>query len=205
MEINVLVERMQALIADGERRLLGIAGPPGSAKSTIARGLADAMGPRAAVVPMDGFHLANEELVRLGRRERKGAPDTFDVPGFKALLDRLREDGPEIIYAPRFDRPTETAVAGAIPIDPEARLVIVEGNYLLLDRPDWGDIRSRLDEAWFLQLSDETRRSRLLARRARAGDSADDARAWVDQVDEPNARIIAPTAARADVVIRLEG
>lgn len=202
--MNVLIDRLQALL-DGEgRKILGIAGPPGSAKSTIAQGLAQAMGSRAAVVPMDGFHLANEELDRLGRRDRKGAPDTFDVDGYRALLDRLRADGPETVYAPRFDRAIETAVAGAIPIGPEVRLVITEGNYLLLDAPGWADISERLDESWFVAMSDETRRKRLLARRARAGDDPDKAVAWIEGVDEPNARLIAPTASRADVLVRLD-
>lgn len=200
----MLIQRLQALLDQGGRRVLGIAGGPGSAKSTVAAALAQAMGPTAAVVGMDGFHLANEELVRLGRRDRKGAPDTFDVAGFRTLLDRLRADGPETVYAPRFDRSSETAVAGAIGIGPEVRLVITEGNYLLLDRPGWADLRERLDEAWFLELSDAARRERLLARRTRNGDSPAEALAWVERVDLPNARLVAPSAARADVLIRLD-
>lgn len=202
--MNILIERLQALMAKGGRQILGIVGPPGSAKSTIARGLAESMGRGAVVVPMDGFHLANEELVRLSRRDRKGAPDTFDIAGYRALLDRLREGGPEVVYAPRFDRETETAVAGAIPVGPDVRLVITEGNYLLLDTPGWADIRSRLDEAWFLDLGAEARQARLVARRVRHGDTADAAADWVRTVDEPNARLIAPSADRADVVIRLD-
>ncbi|MDO5500569.1 MAG: nucleoside/nucleotide kinase family protein [Propionibacteriaceae bacterium] len=202
--MNVLIERMQALLDRGGRRILGIAGGPGSAKSTVARGLAEAMGPRAVVVPMDGFHLANEELVRLGRRDRKGAPDTFDVAGYRAMLERLRAGGPEVVYAPRFDRAGEIAVAGAIPVGPEVRLVITEGNYLLLDTPGWSEVRDLLDETWFLDLSPQARRERLVARRTRGGESSADALAWVARVDEPNARLVAPTAERADVVIRLD-
>lgn len=202
--MNILIERLQALMARGGRQILGITGPPGSAKSTIAKGLAEAMGRSAVVVGMDGFHLANEELVRLGRRDRKGAPDTFDVAGYRSLLDRLREGGPEVAYAPRFDRESETAVAGAIPVGPEVRLVITEGNYLLLDTPGWAEIRERLDEAWFLDLGAKARRERLVARRVRHGDSPDAAAEWVRKVDEANARLIARSADRADVVIRLD-
>jgi pantothenate kinase len=98
---------------------LAIVGAPGSGKSTLADRLAQRLGEDAVVVPMDGFHLSDQELTRLGRRERKGAPDTFDVAGYISLLRRLREDQSTTVYAPEFNREAEMSVAGAIPIQPQ--------------------------------------------------------------------------------------
>ena len=119
--------RLNELLADGRRKLLGLVGPPGAGKSTLAAALQAEFATVAQVVPMDGFHLANVELERLGRRARKGAPDTFDSAGYAALLHRLRRQrADEIVYAPEFRRELEEPVAGAIAILPQARLVITE-------------------------------------------------------------------------------
>ena len=197
------------LVAPG-RRLIGLAGPPGVGKSTFAEALLQAWRTRrpdapAALVPMDGFHLAQAELERLGRAGRKGAPDTFDSAGFVALLRRLREPGPgETVYAPVFRREIEEPVAGALPVGPEVRLVITEGNYLLVDDVGaWGQVRPLLDEVWYLDVDDALRRDRLVRRHERFGRSAEAARAWVDGTDEPNARRIAATRGRADRVVPL--
>lgn len=191
--------RVQALLARGGRRLLGLAGAPGSGKSTLAQALLHAFPAQAVVVPMDGFHLANSELQRLGRRGRKGAPDTFDAAGYVALLQRLRQPGDgETVYAPEFRREIEEAVAGAIAVPPESTLVITEGNYLLLDQAPWTQVRALLDEAWFVEVDDELRRSRLVQRHERFGRTPEAARAWVQGTDEPNARLIEATRGRAD-------
>jgi len=198
--------RIDALLAGGQRRLLGLVGAPGSGKSTLAQALLQALPGRAQVVPMDGFHLANVELRRLGRADRKGAPDTFDGAGYVALLRRLREQREEeIVYAPEFRREIEEPIAGAIAVLPETRLVITEGNYLLLDEAPWARAASLLDEVWYVDVDDVLRRERLVRRHEQFGRSRAEAMSWVEQTDEPNARRIAATRVRAQHVIRLDG
>lgn len=184
------------------RYLLGVTGAPGAGKSTFAvteqRRLSEE-GMAAAVLPMDGFHLSQSELVRLGRRDRMGAPDTFDVDGFVATLERLRAPG--AVTAPGFDRDIEEAVADAIEIGADIRMVIVEGNYLLHDRDGWERVRPLLDRVVFLALDDTVRRERLIARHVAFGKSPVEAEAWVARSDDPNAALVAATAYRADEVL----
>jgi pantothenate kinase len=198
--------RLEDLLADGQRKLLGLAGPPGGGKSTLAQALLAALPGRAVVVPMDGFHLANTELARLGRAERKGAPDTFDSAGYVALLRRLKaQRAGEIVYAPEFRRGIEEAVAGAIAIEPRVPLVITEGNYLLLEVAHWARVREQLDEVWFVDAGDELRRDRLVQRHIRFGRTPQAAREWVARTDEPNARLVAASRHRADVQFHWDG
>ena len=180
------------------RRLIGIVGPPGVGKSTLAARLA-ATDPDAAVLPMDGFHLPQATLRELGRRERMGAPDTFDVEGFERVLRALRDDG-DPVTAPAFDRSIEEPVADAITIGPGIRTVYVEGNYLLV----WPGIAELLDETWYLELDDEVRRHRLLDRHVASGKTPEAAEAWMAAVDEPNARLIAASAARATRTVAVD-
>jgi pantothenate kinase len=195
--------RIEALIDGGRRRLLGLAGPPGGGKSTLAQALLEAFGPRAVVVPMDGFHLANTELARLGRAGRKGAPDTFDAQGYVALLRRLREQREgEVVYAPEFRREIEEAIAGAIAVPAAVPLVITEGNYLLMDGGAWGGVRAQLDEAWYVDTDEALRLERLVRRHEQFGRSPQAAREWVAGTDEPNARLIEATRGRADLQFR---
>ncbi|MET9571563.1 nucleoside/nucleotide kinase family protein [Streptomyces virginiae] len=197
-----LVARAAALAAQGGRRILGVAGPPGAGKSTLAARLAEALGPRTAVVvPMDGFHLAQAELHRLGRADRKGAPDTFDAAGYVSLLLRLRAPDGATVYAPAFDRSIEEPIAGSIPVPPDVPLVITEGNYLLHDAGDWAGVRPLLDETWYCAPDEETRVRRLVERHVRHGREPADARAWVARSDEANARLIARGRHRADLVV----
>ncbi len=195
-----LVERARRLTAGG-RRVLGIAGAPGSGKSTLAARLVTALAPAAVLVPMDGFHLASKELERLSRSERKGAPDTFDVAGYVALLRRVREPGLDPVYAPAFDRTLEEAVAGAIPIDPATPLVVTEGNYLLLDQGSWAAVHGLLDESWFLDVDEALRVERLVARHVQHGKARDAAELWVAGSDAANARLIHATRNSADLVV----
>ncbi|MFI6133984.1 nucleoside/nucleotide kinase family protein [Micromonospora sp. NPDC051141] len=198
-----LVARARTLAGDGPRQLLGIAGAPGVGKSTLAERIVAEVGPTARLVPMDGFHLAGSALQRLGRAARKGAPDTFDVNGFVATLRRLRRLEPTSVWAPEFRRDLEEPVAGAIEVPPEVRLVVTEGNYLLLRDDPWEEVRSLLHQAWFLDLDAELRLRRLTARHQAYGKSAEQARAWALGSDEENARLVAGTAGHADLVVRL--
>lgn len=183
--------------------LVGITGAPGAGKSTLAQWLAAAYG--AVVVPMDGFHLADDELRRRGLLAVKGAPATFDAEGYAALLRRLRGRTAtgETVLAPAFDRRTEQPVAGAIAVPPEAGLVVTEGNYLLLDEPRWQAVREQLDHVWLVRTDSTLRVERLVARHVRFGKSPAQARAWVERVDEPNAALVEAVADRADVVLDL--
>ncbi|MGW8063788.1 nucleoside/nucleotide kinase family protein [Streptomyces ziwulingensis] len=202
-----LVTRARALPKGGRRAILGIAGGPGAGKSTLAVSLVRELNgsgePWAAHVPMDGFHLADAELDRLGRRDRKGAPDTFDAAGYAALLRRLREEDEDDdpVYAPGFERVLEQPVAGAVPVPASARLVVTEGNYLLLETGAWARVRSRLDEVWFCELPEPERVRRLVARHERYGKSHEDAVAWALGTDQRNAGLVAATRGRADLVV----
>jgi pantothenate kinase len=193
-----LVARLQQL-ATGPRRLLGVVGPPGAGKSTLAALMAQTMGERAQAVPMDGYHLAQVELERLGRAQRKGAPDTFDAAGYATLLRRLRQQrADETVYAPDFRREIEEPVAGALPVFAHTPLVITEGNYLLLnDDPAWLPVADLLDEVWYLQVDADLRLARLTARHVQFGRTREQALAWIAQTDEPNARRIEASAHRA--------
>jgi pantothenate kinase len=195
-----LLERAEALVARGGRSLLGIVGAPASGKTTLAWGLANALGNRATVVGMDGFHLAQVELRRLGRTERKGAPDTFDAHGYVNLLSRIRA-GRETVYAPEFRREIEEPIAGAVPVPRDVPLVITEGNYLLLDTEPWREVRGLLDEAWFLAPDEHDRIERLVTRHRRYGRSLVEARQRALGSDQRNADLIGPSAARADLVL----
>lgn len=203
MLLAQLVERARALSGAGERRILGVTGPPGSGKTALAGLLGEALAPQAVVVPMDGFHLANAELVRLGRRDRKGAPDTFDAGGYVALLRRLREPVGDVLYAPEFDRDLEEAVAGSIAVGADVSLVITEGNYLLLEEGQWSSVHALLDDVWYLDGDDDVRVGRLIARHVRHGKPPSEARAWATGTDARNAVRIAATRHLADLVVTL--
>lgn len=197
------LDRLDALLAAGGRRLLGLVAPPGAGKSTLAAALAAARPGRVQVLPMDGFHLAQAELERLGRADRKGAPDTFDAAGFAALLQRLRAQRPgdPVVYAPEFRREIEEPVAGAIAVAADTPLLLVEGNYLLLQDEGWAPVAGLLDRCWYLDLPDALRVPRLVARHVAHGRSPEAAHEWVMRSDEANARRVIATRPRADWVV----
>ena len=190
-------------LRSGSRRMLGIAGAPGAGKSTLAARLAEQLGTQAVLVPMDGFHLADVALARLGRLARKGAPDTFDAGGYVALLQRLRTQRPgdAPVWAPMFERELEQPLAGAIEVRAEVPLVITEGNYLLLEDGPFAQVRAMLDACWFVEVPEELRHERLIARHERFGKPPRAARDWALGPDEDNARLVAAPRDRADVVV----
>ncbi len=192
--LDGLVARVERL-CDGtpDRVLIGIVGKPGGGKTTLATELARRV--PAAHVPMDGFHLADSELDRLGRRDRKGAPDTFDDRGYAALLARIRAG--EDVWAPGFERILEQPLAQAIYVPAETQAVVSEGNYLLL----WPHVRALFTETWFVRTADSRRVDRLIARHVEYGKTPDQARAWVLRSDERNAQLVAETERLADLVV----
>ncbi|MFF2650721.1 nucleoside/nucleotide kinase family protein [Streptomyces sp. NPDC058045] len=205
-DLAALAARARRLMERPGRAVLGIAGAPAAGKSTLASALVQRLGPRACLLPMDGYHLAGSVLTGLGRRERKGAPDTYDADGFVALLRRLRDgERSETVYAPRFHREIEESIAGEIVIGPDIDLVVAEGNYLLLPDGPWRRVRPLLDEGWYVDPDEELRLRRLVDRHVEFGRSPEEAHARAHGTDQANAVTIAATRARADLVVRLAG
>lgn len=213
-----VVAEVADLLRTRERLLVGLVGPPGTGKSTAADALvADltAVGVSTALVPMDGFHLDQRELERLGRQDRKGAPDSFDAAGYVALLRRLREASEPVTYAPRFDRHLEQSVGSAVAVPADTQVVVTEGNYLLLEPTDlpaalggtdptmraWAEVHDLLDRCWYVDVDPALRLERLVARHVAHGRTPEGARAWVEANDEVNARLVEATRDRADAVL----
>ena len=193
-------------VATWPRVIVGIAGAPAAGKSTLAASLATDLratdGPTAAVaIGMDGFHLANSELSRLGRAARKGAPETFDAYGFLALLRRLRAADEPVVYAPTYSRTLHESIGSAVPVFAGVRVVVVEGNYLLLPAPPWDQVRDLLDLSVYLETPTDVRLPALVRRQRSRGLDRDAARDWVSRSDEANAALIATTRDRAHVVL----
>ncbi len=182
------------------RRLVAVAGAPGSGKSTFAERLRDMLVPGVAaeVLPMDGFHYDDAVLEARGDRARKGAPHTFDVDGLAAMLARLAADDGRPVAVPVFDRAIEIARAGARIVPPSTRLVIVEGNYLLLDHPDWARLRPSFDATVFLRVPEDVLAARLATRWQGYGLDAATVRAKTEGNDLPNARLVARGSVPAD-------
>jgi pantothenate kinase len=216
LSFDELVDRARGLAVPGRRHILGLTGAPGAGKSTVAGQLVDALGPAVAeLVPMDGFHLADEVLRAMGRRERKGAHDTFDAAGYASLMSRIRDqtkraeaddgeaDDDGIVYAPRFLREIEEPIGSSIPIHPATPLIITEGNYLLLEHGAWPRARAVIDQVWFLAPPESVRQNRLIRRHESYGKTRAEAELWALGSDQRNAEAIAATASRADAILRL--
>ena len=202
--MDTLVERARGLVRSGKRVILGVAGAPGAGKTTFAEALIARLqfdGIAAAHVPMDGFHLADVALRERGLLGAKGAIETFDVHGYLAMLRRLRSETDHDVLAPGFERGLEQPLAAAITVPPATTLVVTEGNYLLDESGAWPLVRAAMDEVWFVDLDDERRRSRLVERHVRYGKDRGAAEAWVEAVDEPNARRVIARRQHADLVV----
>ncbi len=199
--MEALAARIAALAASRSGRVLvGIAGAPGAGKSTLAQALVDLLGPQAALVPMDGFHLDNAILDARGRRFAKGSPDTFDVAGFEAILQRLKAGGEVIV--PVFDRYIDVSRGSARVVPPGARIIVAEGNYLLLRAAPWDRLHALWDLTASLDVPMAELERRLIDRWHHHGLSDEDARRRAFDNDIPNARRVIDGSVAADVVIR---
>ncbi len=207
-ETDALATRLHRWATSTEGRVIvGVTGTPGAGKTTLVKSLLSNLyrldpdsGRWATQVPMDGFHLADVALDELGLRDRKGAPETFDVDGYINLLSRIRTDDKHVIYAPAFERTIEQPIAASIAITPMTRLVLTEGNYLL-HTGAWARVSPLLNEVWYCEVAPNVRRERLVSRHVQFGKSEAAARSWVDEVDEPNAQVITNTRDQADLII----
>ena len=202
-------EALAALLlarSGGPRSIVAIAGAPGSGKSTFAEALVERLNAAApgcaALLPMDGFHYDDAVLDVLGRRQRKGAPDTFDVGGLRATLARLRANDEESVCVPVFDRAMEIARAGARMIVRETAIVVVEGNYLLLERAPWVSLRDLYDVTVMIDVDEAELRRRLTARWEGYGLTRDEVAHKVDGNDLPNGLIVRNESAVADYCLR---
>lgn len=194
---------------DRPRFLLGITGCPGAGKSTFSALLAEALNQLrgkeiAIVIPMDGFHLPNTILEERGLLPLKGIPKTFDAQKFVELLERLRRDQTQKILCPAYDREVlDDRVEDAIEVDPSKRIIIVEGNYLLLDDLPWDQARHNLDQVWYLDVPREITEKRLIQRHMDGGRNQEQAIKKVEETDFPNTSLIERTHIYADKIIKL--
>jgi len=205
MSIELLFEQIQSLMnGQNPRTLIGIVGKPGAGKSTVVEQIEKRYQPNeVSIIPMDGFHLSNEELISLGRRDRKGAPDTFNVEGFTSLIKRVKSDSKVDHMFPIFHREIEASIADEGMVPKESKVVVIEGNYLFSEAHNWDAIYPLLDHTWFIEIDDEIRVQRLIARHVRYGKTHEEAEAWSRGSDETNARFIGLTAYRAENLIKL--
>lgn len=195
------LEKLIRARADGPGRfLVALAGPPASGKSTLAHDLAAALSPGARVVPMDGFHYDDAVLEARGLRARKGSPATFDAKGFIHLIRRLREE--DEVAIPIFDREVELSRAAADVVGPQDRILIVEGNYLLLDEDPWRALPPLFDLTVFLDVPEEVLVRRLTDRWRHFGKTEEAARDWIAGNDLPNALTVITRSAPADITLR---
>jgi pantothenate kinase len=202
--LEELLAKVNALLDSSSGRvIIGVVGKPGAGKSTITDYIMKNIKIQAALVPMDGYHLSNKVLIELGRSERKGAPDTFDAKGFTSLLQRIRNNVDEDIYFPVFHREFEESYAAEGVVGARTRLVLTEGNYLLVDDENWDGIRPLLNESWYLAPDDSIRQQRLIARHMKYGKTKEEAEFWSLGSDEANAQVVAASSKYATRIVEI--
>ncbi|MEV0225322.1 nucleoside/nucleotide kinase family protein [Streptomyces sp. NPDC050704] len=194
-----------SLTADAPRAVLGLAGPPGAGKSTLARALVAHIGEGAAYLPLDGFHLSNIQLARLGLTARKGSEPSFDVWGYVDLLRRVLDDTGRDIYVPDYDRTLDEPVAARHLVPPAARLVVTEGNYLACDLPGWRDAYALMGECWYVEAPGGVRQVRLVERQLAGGRDEAEARNWVATNDDPNGELVEKSRDRCHRIVSTIG
>ncbi len=209
IELNSLeaaLERAVWLTRDrNERVIIGLIGKPGAGKSSLSKYLLKHLPKETtALVPMDGYHLSNAQLKTLGRADRKGAPDTFDVNGYVELLKRIKTNTKDEIYFPIFHREIEESIAAEGVVHPYTTLVLTEGNYLLVESDGWAGVADSLTESWFVDVDNDKRMARLVARHIKYGKSPEAAHAWANGTDQRNAELIETTRMKADVIFHLD-
>lgn len=196
--IESVVAQIEQRALDVQRLFVAIAGPPGSGKSTFAEKLNQALGPSSAIMPMDGFHLDNAILSERGLLDRKGCAASFDAAGLLSFLIRMRNPQ-QTVYVPLFDRKVDLSRAGARAITPEHQIILVEGNYLLLDQSEWRDIAACFDVTVSLEVSEDILQARLMARWTQLGFTPAAAEKKVAANDLINARVVLENSLAADI------
>ena len=206
MSTELLFEQIQNLLqSDKPRSIIGIVGKPGAGKSTVVEEIQSRFGSNAVcIIPMDGYHLSNEELIKLGRRERKGAPDTFAVSEFIELLKSVKSNYSTAHRFPIFHREIEASVADEGIVLTTSRVIVTEGNYLFSREHGWDGLFELLDYTWFIEVDDQIRIPRLIARHIEFGKTPEEAEAWVWRSDDSNAKFIDSTADRASNIIKIK-
>ena len=205
MSVQLLVEEIASLLQGSKpRTMIGIVGKPGAGKSTVVTEIQKQFSTEeVAIIPMDGYHLSNEELIKLGRRERKGAPDTFDVEGFISLITRVRNEIDKDHTFHIFHREIEASKADEGIVLRNTKVIVIEGNYLFSEEHNWSEVFPLLDQSWFIEIDDEIRMQRLITRHIKYGKTPQEAEDWSRGSDEANAKFIAKTASRAERIIKL--
>lgn len=205
MSIDLVLAQIRSLLqSNNSRTIIGIAGKPGAGKSTVVSEIEKRFSPsEVSVIPMDGYHLSNEILIQRGRRNRKGAPDTFDAAGFISLITKVKNSHELEHRFPTFHREIEASIAdeGVVPIS--AKVIVIEGNYLFSDEHNWNGVFPLLDHTWFIEIDDEIRIQRLIARRLNYGQTLAEAENWARGSDEENAKFIEKTRKKAENIIKL--
>ena len=203
--LDQALNRAKELSANSDKRIIiGIIGKPGAGKSTLSSHLMKNLPKETtALVPMDGYHLSNLQLKKLGRADRKGAPDTFDATGFVNLLKRISTDTSNDIYFPIFHREIEESIAAEGVVTKETKFVITEGNYLLHNQDGWQEVAPVLTESWYVQVDDKLRLERLVNRHIKYGKEPKFAHDWAHGTDERNAQLVEGTKPRSSVIVHL--
>ena len=205
MSIDLLFEQIQSLLeSQGPRSIIGIVGKPGAGKSTVVLEIEKKFTPNeVSIIPMDGYHLSNEALIELGRRDRKGSPDTFDAAAFISLITKVKNN-PQLDHRfSIFHREIEASVEDEGIVPNSAKVIVIEGNYLFSDEHNWSGVFPLLDHTWYIEIDDEIRMQRLIARHIKYGKTPAEAEAWSRGSDEANARFIEKTSHKAENKIRI--